>query len=342
MMLGDLGANVIKIERPGVGDETRGWGPPFDGRGQSAYFLSVNRNKKSVAADLNLQSDRKLVASLIEEADVVVDNFQRGMLESRDLSPEQFLTEHPSLIWCTITGFGPEVDRPGYDFVLQAERGLMAITGEPDGRPMKVGVALGDVLAGKDAVIAILAALVARGDDPNRRGRRVFTSIAQSTAAALVNVAQNALVTGEEARRWGNAHSNLVPYQLFEAADRPLVIAVGSDAQWTACARTLSLADLATDRRLNTNAGRIAHRALVVSAISERLGTRTAAEWQSDLDRAGVPCGVVKGVLEMLREVECSALTGVAPSVPGRIRYPPPLLDEHGDEIRRLAWGAFS
>ncbi|MFN2398084.1 MAG: CaiB/BaiF CoA transferase family protein [Gemmatimonadaceae bacterium] len=342
MMLGDLGADVIKVERPRDGDETRGWGPPFDGSGQSAYFLSVNRNKKSVVADLNVPGDRNLVVSLMATADVVVDNFRSGMLERRDLSPRLFLADHPSLIWCTITGFGPEVDRPGYDFVLQAERGLMAITGEPEGKPTKVGVALADILAGKDAVIAILAALVARGNDPSRRGQRVFISISQSTAAALVNIAQNALVTGEEAERWGNAHPNLVPYQLFETADRPLVIAVGSDAQWIACALTLSLSELAADRRLDTNAGRVAQRALVVSAMSTRLLTRSAAEWQSDLGRAGVPCGVVKGVLEMLREVECSPLTGVAPSVPGRIRYPPPMLDEHGDEIRRLGWAAFS
>lgn len=348
MMLGDLGANVIKVERPGVGDDTRGWGPPFDERGESAYFLSINRNKLSLAADLADAADRAFVASLIAEADVVVDNFRRGTLERHGLAPERLLAAHPHLVWCTITGFGPDEDRPGYDFVVQAERGWMAITGDVAGPPMKVGVALADVVAGKDAAIAILAALAARLR--TGRGRRVVTSLAQSATAALVNVAQNALVTGQEARRWGNAHPNLVPYELFTAADRPMVIAVGNDAQWRACARALGLPHLADDSRLLTNAGRVAHRELVVGAIAERLRERPAAEWIAALDAAGVPCGLVRGVLEALRDATSSStspapfaspLTGVAPSVPGRVRFPPPRLDEHGAEIRRRRWKLF-
>ncbi len=339
MMLGDLGAHILKVERPNAGDETRGWGPPFDGRGESAYFLSVNRNKKSLAADLNRAADRDLLRHLIAGADVVVDNFRRGMLERRGLPPQDLLAAHPALVWCTITGFGPESDRLGYDFVIQAERGWMAITGEPDGVPLKVGVALADVVAGKDAAIATLAALVARLR--TGRGRHVVTSLSQSAAAALVNVAQNTLVTGEDARRWGNAHPNLVPYQLFDAADRPIVVAVGSDPQWQACARVLGLSEFAADARLATNAGRLAHREMIVGAIAARLRERPADQWVAALDAAGVPCGTVKSVLEMLREVHGSALTGVAPSVPGTVRLPPPRLDEHGAEIRRLGWGAF-
>lgn len=338
MMLGDLGADVIKVERPDGGDETRGWGPPFDDRGESAYYLSVNRNKRSLVADLDREEDQALIRRLIGEADVVVDNFRPGMLARRGLDPAAMLRHYPGLVWCTITGFGPGSTRPGYDYVVQAERGWMAITGEPGGPPLKSGVALADVVTGKDAAIAILAALVARGR--TGRGRHVQLSLSASAAAALVNVAQNALVSGEEARRWGNAHPNLVPYELFHARDRALVIAVGSDAQWAACARALALHELATDAALATNAGRLAQRERVVGALQARLREHDAAHWGELLDAAGVPNGVVKGVLEVLREVEASPLTGVAPSVPGTVRRPPPLLDEHGAAIRAAGWGA--
>src|SRR5437773_10038390 len=191
MMLGDMGADVIKVERPGTGDETRGWGPPFDAAGESAYYLSVNRNKLSVALNIEDDADRGVIRVLAADADVVVDNFRRGTLERRGLDPNDLMARNPKLVWCTITGFGKDSGRPGYDFVTQAECGWMAITGEPDGDPMKVGVALADVIAGKDAVAAILAALVARGRSGS--GRRLFISLAASARAALVNVAQNVL-----------------------------------------------------------------------------------------------------------------------------------------------------
>jgi crotonobetainyl-CoA:carnitine CoA-transferase CaiB-like acyl-CoA transferase len=339
MLLGDLGASVIKVERPGSGDDTRGWGPPFDGSGASAYFLGVNRNKKSLVADLAVAEDRALVRRLIAGADVVLDNFKRGMLERNGFDIPAVLAAHPQLVWCTITGFGANSDRAGYDFVVQAEQGWMSITGEPDGAPMKVGVALADVVAGKDACIAILAALVARSR--GGRGRHVTVSLASSASAALVNVAQNALVSGEEPRRWGNGHPNLVPYQLFAASDRALVIAVGNDAQWLACANALGLDALAADAALRTNAGRVAERARVIQAMTTRIAERPAPHWISLLDRAGVPCGVVRSVLESLRDVDCSAATGVAPSVPGSVRLPPPKLDEHGSEIRAHGWASF-
>jgi crotonobetainyl-CoA:carnitine CoA-transferase CaiB-like acyl-CoA transferase len=339
MMLGDLGADVIKVERPHVGDDTRGWGPPFDDRGESAYFLSVNRNKLSVAADFDIPGDRELVHHLVADADVVVENFRPGTLERRSLGHERIRRKHPALVWCTITGFGPDSERPGYDYVVQAERGWMSITGERDGPPMKVGIALADVIAGKDAAIAILGALVSRA--MTGLGRHVSISLARSAAAALVNVAQNALITGKDASRWGNAHPNLVPYELFEASDRPIIIAVGTDAQWTACVRALDLGALASDGSLATNAGRLAQRPRVVSAISDRVRQLTAAEWVRRLDTAGVPNGVVKSVLEALREELASPLTGVAPSVPGSVRLPPPKLNEHGMEIRELGWKVF-
>lgn len=354
MILGDLGADVIKVERSGAGDETRGWGPPFDARGESAYFLSTNRNKLGVTADLDDPADRDLLERLIAGADVVVENYRPGTLERRGLGAEAMLARHPRLIWCTITGFGLENPRPGYDFVVQAESGWMAITGEPEGAPMKVGVALADVLAGKDAAIAILGALVARGraatasagasviDARDPAARRLSVSLAHSATAALVNVAQNALVTGQEARRWGNAHPNLVPYQLFDAEDRPIVIAVGSDAQFAACARALGLESLRADSALATNAGRLAARERVVGEIARVLRGARAAEWIARLDAAGVPCGVVKPVLEALREVEASPLSGVAPRAPGAVRLPPPRLDEHGALVRAEGWAAFA
>jgi glutaryl-CoA transferase len=341
MTLGDLGADVIKIERPGDGDETRGWGPPFDARGESAYYLSVNRNKLSAALDLDSPADVRILHGLVRDADVVLDNFRPGTLERRGIDIQGLLIEHTELLWCTITGFGPASARPGYDFVIQAESGWMAITGEPSGDPMKVGVALADVLAGKDAVIAILAGLSGRGRNRAPDERRTFISLAASAVAALVNVAQNALVSGQDAPRWGNAHANLVPYQLFNAADRSIVIAVGSDAQWRSCARALGLDALAADDRFATNSGRLANREVIVDVMINRVATRPAADWLAALGKAGVPAGIVRTVPEALADVDTSALTGVAPNAPGTVRLPPPLLDEHGVLVRQYGWEAF-
>jgi len=342
MMLGDLGADVLKVERPSDGDETRGWGPPFDERGESAYYLSINRNKLGVTADLAVAADRERIAALLAQSDVVIENFRAGTLERWGLGARAMLDAHPALVWCTISGFGPDSRRPGYDFVVQAERGWMAITGEPEGAPMKVGVAVVDVLCAKDAAIGILAALVGRARGAQHAEvRHVRASLAASAAAGLVNVAQNALVGGHDARRWGNAHANLVPYQLFHAADRPIVVAVGNDGQWRACATVLGLPALAADPRLATNAGRLAHRDEVVAALSAVLLTRPAAAWIDALDTAGVPAGVVKTVLETLAEVDASPLTGVAPSTPGSVRRPPPRLGEHDAAVGALGWDAF-
>ncbi|MEP6492629.1 MAG: CoA transferase [bacterium] len=339
MLLGDLGADVIKVERPGSGDETRGWGPPFDPEGRSSYYLSVNRNKLGLGLDLDRPDDRGLLERLLSEADVVVDNFLSGTLERRGISPDGWCAKRPELVWCTITGFGARSTRPGYDFVAQAESGWMAVTGEPDGEPMKAGIALADVMAGKDAAVSILAALVGRSR--MGRGKRLFISLLDSARAALVNVAQNTLVGGKDAQRWGNAHANLVPYQLFRAADRHLVIAVGSNAQWVACANALGLEHLASDASLATNAGRIAGREQIVSEFSRELVRRPAAVWRGVLDAAGVPNGVVYSVVEALHQTGGSALTGMPSSVGGTVRFPPPAIDEHGDLVRSDGWGAF-
>lgn len=340
MLLGDLGADVIKVERPGVGDESRTWGPPFDPEGRSAYYLSVNRNKLGLAADLDRAADRALIERLLAEADIVVDNFRPGTLERRGISIEEWCARRPELVWCTISGFGLDVDRPGYDFVAQAEAGWMAITGEREGDPMKVGVALADVLAGKDAAVAVLGAFVQRLR--SGRGARLSISLVDSARAALVNVAQNALVSGSDATRWGNAHPNLVPYELFRAADKPIVVAVGSDAQWVACARALGLDQLSTDPALATNSGRLANRARIVREFSRRIGGEPASVWRTRLDEAGVPNGVVNSVLEALAQTNGSAVTGMPSSVGGAVRFAPPAIDEHGAVIRQFGWDSFS
>lgn len=344
MILGDLGADVIKVERPGQGDESRGWGPPFDADGESAYYLSCNRNKLSVALDLDAPEDRRVLDGLISEADVVLENFRPGALASRGVEAASWLRRNERLIWCTISGFGPESERPGYDFVVQAESGWMSITGEPGGDPMKTGVALADVITGKDATIAILGALLARDRSPVAlppANRQLHISLSGSATAALINVAQNTLVGGADPRRWGNAHANLVPYQLFNARDRQMVIAVGNDGQWTAACIALGLDELAQDSTLRTNSGRLANRERVVGTIAARLTTADASHWLGALEAAGVPCGVVRSVRDALGDVEHSPVTGVSPSVPGTVRRRPPRLDEHGKAIRRAGWGAF-
>ena len=342
MMLGDLGAHVLKVERSPRGDDTRGWGPPFDERGESAYYLSVNRNKLSVAADLRLARDRELIATLAKDADVVVENFLPGSLARAGIDSAELLRENDKLIWCSITGFGATSRRPGYDFVVQAESGWMAITGEPQGQPMKTGVALADAMAGKDATIAILAALVGRSGQAHIE-RHIVVSLADSARAALLNVAQNALVSRKGSKRWGNAHANLVPYQLFQANDRPIVVAAGSDEQWLACVRALGLSELERDPELANNSGRVAHRERIVATLAKLLSTRPAATWIEVLDEARVPCGIVKTVLEAIQDAaDASPLTGMPSSVGGNVRLPPPRMNEHGELIRRLAWGAFS
>lgn len=343
MTLGDLGASVIKVEQPGRGDETRRWGPPFDADGESAYYLSINRNKLGMTLDLADREDRAVLLGLLSEADVVVENFLPVALERLGLSPGELLRSHPQLIWCTIGGFGTDPRRPGYDFAVQAESGWMSVNGVPDGEPLRGPVAIVDVLTGKDAAIAILATLL-------RRERQTFTaddrhlsiSLMQSAVAGLVNVAQNVLVSRVEARRWGNGHPNIVPYQLFHARDGDVVIAVGTDSQWRACTSVLGLTELMSDESLSTNAGRLAERERVVGRMAEAVASLPAAGLIAELTAVGVPSGRVRSVSDAVAEVGGSPLTGIPPSVPGTVRLPPPRLDEHGELIRAHGWSAFS
>jgi crotonobetainyl-CoA:carnitine CoA-transferase CaiB-like acyl-CoA transferase len=340
MQLGDLGADVIKVERTGSGDETRGYGPPFDERGEAAYFLAINRNKLAVAADFDSPVDVEFIKSLIRDADVVVENFLPGALARRGLDPDASVAAHSRLVWCTIGGFAREPMRPGYDYVAQAESGWMSITGEPGGEPMKSGVALADVLTGKEAALAILAAVAGvRGGTAVQR--HVFVHLYESAVGALINVAQGTLVTGKAPARWGNAHSNLVPYQLFHASDKPIVIAVGNDGQFAALVRVMGVPALA-QADFATNAARVAGREACVALIKARIAQRTAAEWLAEFRAAGVPSGSVNTVPEVLASREASALSGIAPQAPARVRRPPPMLDQHGDLIRSHGWGAFA
>ena len=344
MTLGDLGADVIKVEKPGDGDESRGWGPPFDPNGLSAYYLCCNRNKLSVALDFSNPADRSVLDSLIAGADVVLENFRDGALAAHGIVARDILQAYPQLIWCTISGFGPGNPRPGYDFVVQAECGWMAITGEPGGEPMKTGVALADIIAGKDATIAILGALLQRDRSSEPvpvASRHLHISLSHSATAALINVAQNTLVSGQDARRWGNAHPNLVPYQLFATADTHMVLAVGNDGQWKAACAALGLPDLATDASLKTNAGRLAQRERVVTTIANRLSENVASHWMGALQQVGVPCGIVRSVNEALRAVSASPANGVSPAIPGTVRRSPPRLDEHGEAVRKEGWSVF-
>jgi crotonobetainyl-CoA:carnitine CoA-transferase CaiB-like acyl-CoA transferase len=296
MVLADLGADVVKVEHPRGGDETRGWGPPFVG-GESAYFLSVNRGKRSCALDLTDPDARELALELCAGAQVVVENFRLGAAARLGVGYDEVRERNPSVVYCSITGFGSQrtpPGRPGYDFVAQAEAGLMSITGPPEGPPYKVGVALVDVLAGLHAATAILAALH-RGD-----GERIEVPLLDSGLASLVNVAQGALVTGSEPRRHGNAHPNIVPYQDFETASGRIAVAAANDGLFRRLCSVLGSEELADDERFATNAARVEQRGELIPLLEERLRRRPAHEWVAALDAAGVPVGVVRTVPEAL------------------------------------------
>ncbi|HET7433816.1 MAG TPA: CoA transferase [Thermoanaerobaculia bacterium] len=298
-LLGDAGARVIKVEEPERGDETRRWGPPFL-HGISTYFLSINRNKESLALDLRSEEGRRLAELLIDRADVVVDNFlpaQRAELLG------DVAARNPRAVHCSIAGYDadtPEEATPGYDLLAQAGAGLMAITGDAAGEPMKIGVALSDVLTAHHAYGAICAALVAR--ERTGHGARIEVSLFSSTLASLVNVAQGALATNREATRWGNAHPSIVPYQLFHARDRAFALGGGTDRHFRAlCERVIERPELANDARFATNSARVEHRETLVALLDAIFRTHDAAHWMERLRAVAIPCSLVQGVLEALR-----------------------------------------
>jgi crotonobetainyl-CoA:carnitine CoA-transferase CaiB-like acyl-CoA transferase len=347
MVLADLGADVIKVERPQGGDETRTWGPPFAG-GEAAYYLSVNRGKRSCAIDLSQEEGRALALELCAGAGAVIENFKVGGADRLGVGYEQVRERNPRVVYCSITGFGSRRDppgRPGYDFVVQAETGLMSITGAEDGPPYKVGVALVDVLAGAHAAIGILAGL------NGREGARLEVPLLDSGLAGLVNVAQNALVTGREPERHGNAHPNIVPYQDFETATARIAIAAANDGLFRALCRVLGREELADDERFAANAGRVENRRELVPLLQQRLRERPAVEWVEALDAAGVPVGEVRtvpGALAAAARAGRPATLGVEHPSAGPLDLvaspiwgatdpaaatPPPLLGEHTAEV---------
>jgi crotonobetainyl-CoA:carnitine CoA-transferase CaiB-like acyl-CoA transferase len=293
MMLGDLGAEVIKVERPDGGDETRGWGPPFDARGQATYFLSVNRNKRSVVLDLRDDTDLTRARELALSADVLVENFRPGLMAGLGLAYEDLEPANPGLVYCSITGFGPgEGARlPGYDLLVQALGGLMSITGEPDRDPQKVGVAVVDILTGLFATSGILAAI--RHRDRSDRGQKVEVSLLASLLAALVNQASAYTAGGVVPQRMGNAHPSISPYELYDAADGQLVIAVGNDRQFRALCETLDRPELADDARFATNTDRVANRDELREELDRALREQPADHWSEVLTEARVPAGPV-------------------------------------------------
>ena len=350
MMLADLGADVLKIEHPERGDDTRHWGPPFAG-GESAYFLSVNRNKRSAGVNLKDPEALEKVKKLATNADVVIENMRRGALEKLGLGYETLKELNPGIVYCSITGFGPgpDEDRPGYDFLIQARGGIMGITGFPDGEPTKVGVAIADMVCGLQAAMAVLAALHRRS--ATGEGARIEVPLFESQLSWLANRAQEYLVSGEDVGRLGNAHPSIVPYQTFDASDKKLALAVGNDAQFKNLCQAVGRPELAGDERFAENPDRVANREELVTILEEEFRKKTADEWVEEIRRAGVPCGPVNPLADvfsdghvlgsgMLRDVKhpvAGTLEMLASSilVDGKrlpIRRPPPTLGQHKEE----------
>jgi glutaryl-CoA transferase len=352
MMLGDMGADVIKIEPPGRGDDTRTWGPPFVA-GESTYFLSINRNKRSLTLNLAAPEGQKILSKLIEAGDVLIDNFKLGTLDKWGFSDAWFEAHAPRLVRCSITGYGssgPKAALPGYDFVLQAESGLMSICGEPDGGPMKYGVAIVDVCTGMLASNSILAALNARHQ--TGRGQKVELSLYETSLAMLVSVGVSHLTMGGGDGRFGNGHGSLVPYATYRAADAMMVIAVGNDMQFEKCAAVLGHPEWSEDARFKTNRARVERRALLDGLINEALARDGAESWLDKLKAVGVPCGRINSVGQALSHPHTAARRMVETAehpligelkmlgipfkfsdTPASVRRAPPTLGQHTDAI---------
>ncbi|MDE3720212.1 CoA transferase [Nocardiopsis sp. N85] len=351
MLLADMGAEVIKVEQPGRGDDTRAWGPPWAG-GEAAYYLSVNRNKRSLAVDLKDPDGLAAVQELCAGADVVIQNFRPGVIDRLGLGHAAVSVRNPAVVYCSVSGFGPEHEpatRPGFDIVVQAESGLMGATGPVEGPASKVGVAITDVLTGLNAAVGILGALFRART--TGRGEEITVSLVNSSLSGLVNLTQQALVTGVEPERIGNAHTTIVPYQAFPTADADIVIAAGNDALYRRLCEALDRPDLARDPRYATNPERVTHREELVGEITATLTTRPADHWMGLLVEAGVPVGRVRGVLDALRTAQARGddvlrtvehpTAGLLEQVRAGFRLEntpppltaPPLLGQHSREI---------
>jgi formyl-CoA transferase len=354
MTLGDLGAEVIKIEQPGTGDDTRRWGPPWVG-GESAYYLCANRNKKSVTLNLKDERARSILRELARQSDIVVENFKVGALDRMGIGYAAMSTTNPKLIWCSITGYGqdgPYADHAGYDFVAQGESGLMSITGEVDGEPMKVGVAVVDITTALFASNAILAALHAR--ERTGRGQRIDAALMSSAVAWLANVGSSYLVSGEMPQRYGNAHATIVPYQTFKSRDQWIIVGVGNDRQFQSLCALIGRPELASDERFATNPRRVANRDELIALLAEIFVTEDGAIWLAGMTEAGIPCGPINTVDQVFEHPQiqhrnmvvevphptAGSVRVVGPPVimsdtPAQVRSHPPLLGEQTDEILR-------
>jgi len=349
MMLGDLGADVIKVERPGEGDGSRRWGPPFEG-GESAYFMQVNRNKRSIAVDLRDERGREVVGRLVDRSDVVLHNFLPGAAARYGVDAATIHARNPRAVHCTISGYpsdGPDAEKPGYDFLMQGLGGIMSITGEPRGEPMKVAVAISDIVAGLFACSAVLAALHERQE--TGRGRACEVSLLDAQVAWLANRAGDWLISGIVPERLGNAHPSIVPYETFQAADGYINLAVGTDDHFRRFCREAGREDLATEPRWQTNAGRVQGRDILIPLLRELMAERTVEEWSGVLERAHVPGGPVLTIPEAFAGPAAHMVERVAHPAAGDIglvrspmrfgperpgsRLPPPRLGEHAREV---------
>ncbi len=352
-MLGDMGADVIKVEEPSRGDDTRQWGPPFTESGMSAYFLSANRNKRSITLNLKSDEGMAVLRDLIAQADVLVENFKAGTLERLGLDYDKLQQIRPGLIYCTVTGFGysgPYRDQPGYDFIAQALGGLMSVSGPAEGEPTRVGVAITDLLSGIYACNAICAALFAR--ERTGDGQRIDISLLDSQVATMTYVASNYLVSGETPKRYGNAHPNIVPYQSFEASDGHLAFAAGNDGQWAKFCRAVGKDDWIEDERFATNPQRVENRKTLIPLLDELFSQRTVEEWLAICVEAGIPAAPINDIRQVFEDPQVQArnmqtsvtaksgeeLPLVASPLktlynPPSVRYPPPEHGEHTDEV---------
>ena len=359
MTLGDYGAEVIKIEQPGRGDDSRHWGPPFTDGGQSAYFLCANRNKRGLTLNLKTEAGQKIFRLLVAQADVVVENFKAGGMERMGLNYDRLRIDNPGLIYCAITGYGqtgPDRALPGYDTVIQAQGGIMSITGPTsegtDGEPFKVGVAIVDITAGLQAAVAIMAAVQHR--DRTGEGQYIDIGLYDTQLSWLANVASGYLLSGDPPRRYGNAHGTVVPYQTFATADGHLMLAVGNDSQFASLAEAVGEPSWASDERFSTNPARVQFRELLIPALAVHFGQCTTDEWIERLRAAGVPCGPVNDIPTALETPQAEhrqmvqtltdgngdniKLVGPVPKLdrtPAQISRPPPLLGEHTNELLR-------
>jgi crotonobetainyl-CoA:carnitine CoA-transferase CaiB-like acyl-CoA transferase len=359
MMMGDLGADIIKVERPRIGDDTRHWGPPFAAPGESAYFLCVNRNKRSITIDLKKPDGIEIVKSLVRKSDVVLENFTPGTLDDLGIGYEVLRTINPRIIYCSITGFGPDGpfrNRAGYDLAVLAVGGLMGITGEPDGPPVKVGVAITDVATGISAQGAICAALYSR--ERTGRGQRIDLSLLETQVAALVNMASSYLISGEIPKRWGTAHETIVPYQGFETKDKYVIVAVGNDKLWRRFCKIIGRPELAHDPRFKTNPLRVKNRKECIGILAPLMKTRPRDEWVKLLNDDAIPCSPINNMAEVFKDPQVlhrNMLVEVDHPKAGKIklvgipakysetkptiRRPPPVLGEHTGEILREILG---